>query len=107
MNKAIIIGRLVKKPEKIDGFNLVKLTVGVKENYTKDDGTRPYTYFNVIAWNKVAENCLKYLKKGAMVGICGRTQNRTYEANDGTKRHVSEIIAEDVEFLTCGDKEDV
>ena len=105
MNKTFIVGRLYKDPEKVEGQDMAKMVVSVKENYTKADGTRPYTFFNVIVWNKMAENCIKYLKKGSMVGICGRTQNRSYDAPDGTKRYISEIVAEDIEFLTTDNKD--
>lgn len=99
MNKTIIVGRLYKGPEKVEGQELARMVVSVKENYTKADGSRPYTFFNVVVWNKLAENCIKYLKKGNMVAICGHTQNRSYETPTGEKRYVSEIVAEDIEFL--------
>lgn len=102
MNKTIIVGKLYKDPEKVDGQELARLVVSVKENYTKADGNRPYTFFNVVVWNKLAENCIKFLKKGSMVAICGHTQNRSYETASGEKKYVSEIVAEDIEFLPSG-----
>lgn len=57
-------------------------------------------FFNVTVWGNQAENCAKYLKKGSKVGIVGTLQNRSYEDKDGAVRHITEIIAEQVEFLS-------
>jgi len=61
-------------------------------------GENQASFFNVVTWNKTAENCGKYLKKGSAVNVYGRLQQRSYEANDG-KRYIIEIIADTVEFL--------
>lgn len=50
-------------------------------------------------WGKQAESCANYTKKGKLVGICGRIQTRTYDAKDGTKRYVTEVVADEVQFL--------
>ena len=62
-------------------------------------GVRQADFFNIVCWRALAENCGKYLKKGSKVCATGPIQNRSYEANDGTKRYVTEIVAEEVEFL--------
>lgn len=102
MNISFLTGNLTKEPQKVelDGKSLCKLTIAVNENFTKEDGTRPVQYFIVTVWNKVAENCLKYLKKGSKVSIVGKIQNRTWEDKDGTKRYAIEIVATEVEFLS-------
>ena len=48
----------------------------------------------------MADNCHKYLAKGKKCSVIGQLQTRSYEAQDGSKRYVSEVIAEEVEFLT-------
>lgn len=63
------------------------------------------SYFNVIVWNKLGENCCKYLTKGKAALVEGRLQNRSYETQDGQKRSVTEIIAENVQFLGGGRNE--
>lgn len=100
MNITFIIGNLVKDPEKINGVDLARFTIAVQDNYTKADGTRPVDYFSVVAWNKLGENCLKFLKKGSKVGISGKLQNRQYETQSGEKRSIIEIVANEVEFLS-------
>jgi single-strand DNA-binding protein len=57
-------------------------------------------YIPVVTWRGLADNCGKFLAKGRKVGVSGRIQTRSYDAQDGTKRYVTEIVADDVEFLT-------
>ena len=63
-------------------------------------------FFNIITWRGLAENCGRYLAKGRKVAVDGRLQNRIYEDKDGIKRYVTDIVAENVEFLTPQDKEE-
>ena len=58
-----------------------------------------------MVWRQQGENCHRYLKKGSKAGVCGSLQTRTYEANDGSKRYVTEIVADEVEFLTSRNSE--
>ena len=106
MNKWIGIGNLFADPEKIEANELVlcKFRMAVPENYTKD-GERPVQAINVTVWNKLAENVLKYVKKGDKVAVIGRIGNRTYESN-GQKKYVTEVVAEEIEFLTTHKKEE-
>ena len=98
MQNWVAIGNLTKDPEKIQGQELVRFSIAVQENYRDANGNRAVQYFNVMCWNKLGENCLQYLKKGSKVYIDGKLQNRSYE-KDGIIRHVTEIIANEVEFL--------
>ena len=102
MNLSFIIGNIVKEPQKVEinGKSLCKLNVAVNENFTKEDGTRPVQYFNVAVWNKLADICIKYLKKGSKVGIVGKIQNRQWEDENGVKHYAQEIVAIEVEFLS-------
>ena len=61
---------------------------------------------NVVAWRTLADNCGKYLKKGSKCSVVGTVQNRSYEAQDGTKRYITEIVAEEVEFLSTAPKKE-
>ena len=102
MNKIIISGNLTKEPilsETQNGIPFCKFNLAVNRPY-QEDGNRVADYFNVVTYRSQAENCAKYLKKGSKVGIVGTLQNRSYEANDGTKRTITEIVAEQVEFLS-------
>lgn len=100
MNLSFIIGNLTKDPQKIETANVCKLNVAVNENFTKEDGTRPVQYFNVAVWNKLADICMKYLKKGSKVGVLGKIQNRSWEDDKGVKHYTQEIVASEIEFLS-------
>ena len=102
MNKAIIIGRLTRDPEMrttTSGTNSTTFTVAVSRNYTSQNGERETDFLNCVAWRKQAENIAKYCTKGSQVAVEGRIQTRSYDAQDGTKRYVTEIIADNVTFL--------
>lgn len=102
MNINFLIGNLTKQPEKIEGTQkpLCKFSIAVKENYTNKDGERPLSFFTIVAWGVLADNCVKYLKKGSKVGVVGKLQTRTWEDNDGNKRYATEIVASEIEFLS-------
>jgi single-strand DNA-binding protein len=103
MNKVILIGNLTRDPELQQtgtGVYYCRFDIAVSRNYTGADGNRESDFFKIIAWRGLAETCGKYLAKGRKVGICGSIQNRSYDDKDGIKRYVTEIVAEDVEFLT-------
>ena len=103
MNKVILIGNLTKDPEQFVGSsNVVRcsFTVAVNRPYSSSDGSRQTDFLPVICWRKQAEICLKHLRKGSRVGICGSVQTRSYDSQDGSKRYVTEIIADEVQFLS-------
>ena len=102
MNKVMIIGNLTRDPELSttnSGISLCRFSVAVSRKFANADGERETDFLNVIVWRGLAENCHKYLKKGSKVCVCGSIQTRNFEAQDGTKRYITEIVADDVEFL--------
>lgn len=102
MNKVVIVGNLTKDPELAstnNGIMYAKFTVAVSRNYSKD-GKRETDFLPIVVWRTQAENCAKYLKKGSKAAVSGSIQTRTYEANDGTRRYVTEIVADEVQFLS-------
>lgn len=102
MNKVFIIGNLTKDPELIqttNGTSVCRFTVAVGRKYTNAEGNRETDFLNVVAWRNLADICGKYLRKGSKAAISGNIQTRSYDATDGTKRYVTEIVAEDVEFV--------
>lgn len=102
MNKAIIIGRLTRDPEMrttTSGINSTSFTVAVSRPFTGQNGERETDFLNCVAWRKQAENINKFCKKGSQVAVEGRIQTRSYDAQDGTKRYVTEIVADNVTFL--------
>lgn len=103
MNKVMLIGNLTRDPELTttnNGISLCRFGLAVQRRFSSNDGEREVDFFNIVVWRGPAENCYKYLKKGSKIGIIGSIQTRSYEGNDGTKRYATDIVAEEVEFLT-------
>ena len=103
MNKVILVGNLTRDPELTEtpsGVAVCRFAIAVSRDYANSDGTRETDFFNITVWRGRAENCGKYLKKGNKVAIVGSLQNRSYEDKDGIKRTVTDVIANEVEFLT-------
>ena len=103
MNKCILIGNLTKDPElttTTNGVAVCRFTIAVSRRYSNADGERETDFLNIVVWRNLGENCHKFLKKGSKVGIVGNIQSRSYDAPDGSKRYVTEIVAEEVEFLS-------
>jgi len=102
VNKAILIGNLTRDPElrtSQNGNEVCTFTLAVNRRFTDASGNRQADFINVVAFKKTAELCARYLAKGRKCGIVGMIQTRTYDAQDGTKRYVTEVIAEEVEFI--------
>ena len=96
MNKVILTGRLTAKPEirsTKEGTPIATFSLAV------DRVKEGVDFLPVIVWNKQAETCEKYLDKGSKIFLEGRIQTRSYEGKNG-KVNLTEIIAENVEFLT-------
>lgn len=102
MNKVFLIGNLSKDPElRTTNSGKSVCTFSIAVNRRKDkDGNSTADFFSIVAWRQLAELCCKYLAKGRKVSVVGELQNRSYEANDGTERHVTEIVANEIDFLT-------
>ncbi|MBQ7307846.1 MAG: single-stranded DNA-binding protein [Clostridia bacterium] len=102
MNRAILLGRLTKDPDlntTSSGISVCSFTLAISRRYSNSNGERETDFINIVAWRTNAEICHKYLKKGSQVSIIGSIQTRTYDAQDGTKRTVTEVVAEEVEFV--------
>ncbi len=103
MNKVILVGNLTRDPELTEtpsGVAVCRFAIAVSRDYANSDGTRETDFFNITVWRGRAENCGKYLKKGSKVAIVGSLQNRSYEDKDGIKRNVTDVVANEVEFLS-------
>lgn len=102
MNKVILIGRLARDPElrtTTSGIASLNFTLAVSRNFTNQNGDREADFVSCVAWRKQAENMAKYCTKGSQIAVEGRIQVRNYDANDGTKRYVTEVVADNVTFL--------
>lgn len=102
MNKVFLIGNLTKDPELSttnSGINYCRFSLAVSKRFAQP-GERDAEFINIVAWRVQADNCHKYLKKGSKACVVGSLQTRSYDAQDGSKRYVTEVVAEEVEFLS-------
>ena len=98
MNRVFEVGRLVADPESKatpSGVSVCEMRIAVP---TRADRQKSY-FFTVIAWRGLADLCAKYLVKGQRIAVMGELQSRSYDAKDGTKRYITEIRADEIEFL--------
>lgn len=103
VNKCLIIGNLGRDPEMrftANGAAVTTFSVAVNDY---EDRTE---WFSVVAWNKLAETCAQYLRKGRQVYIEGRMQTRSWE-QEGQKKYRTELVAQTVQFLGAREGEPV
>lgn len=97
INKVVLVGRLSKDVELRytpgNGTPVASIKLAV-DNYNSKTGEKGADFIPVVIWGKTAENLSQYLVKGTQVAISGKISTRTYEAKDGTKRYVTEVIAD-------------
>ena len=101
MNKVVLIGRLTRDPDlryTPNGTAVANFSLAVNRRF-KQEGQQEADFISCVAWGAVGENLCTYQGKGSQVAVHGRIQVRSYEAKDGTKRYVTEVVAEEVEFL--------
>lgn len=103
MNKVILIGNLASDVESrttSSGITNCTFRLAVQRRFANANGQREADFLPIVCWRQTAELCSRYLLKGRKVAVEGSIQTRSYDAQDGTKRYVTEIIAENVEFLS-------
>jgi len=105
MNKVFISGNLTRDPEvryTPNGRAYARMGIAVNRRVSKnaENGQPTVDFFNLVAWEKTAEFCGKYLTKGSHVVVEGRMQTYSYDGKDGTKKSGIDIVIENVEFGT-------
>ncbi len=101
MNKAILVGNLTRDPEHRttpNNLSVTTFTIAVQRRFSQ--GEQKADFLPIVTWRGLADNCAKYLQKGSKVGVVGQIQTRQYDDKNGVRRYVTEIIADEVEFLT-------
>ena len=102
MNKSILLGRLTKAPEirlsQKTNTKVANFTLAVNKKYVAQGEERQADFINIVAYSKLAEFAEKYLKQGLQICVCGRIQTHIYEDNNGLKRYITEVIAEEIDF---------
>ena len=102
MNRVMLIGNLTRDPElrtTTSGKTVATFTLAINRRNSSQESACDFV--NCLCWEKLAEAVSKYLSKGKKAAVSGSLRSRTYEASDGTKRAVLEVLAEDIEFLTA------
>ena len=102
MNKGFLIGNLTRDPELSttgSGVKFCRFTLAVSRSYSRD-GKRETDFLPVVVWRAQADNCARYLKKGSKAAVSGSVQTRSYDTQDGSRRYVTEIAADEVQFLS-------
>lgn len=101
MNKVILLGRLTKDVDvrytQTNNIMVASFSLAVNRRFAKE-GEQQADFINIVAWNKTAEFCSKYFKKGQQVAVVGRIQTRNYEDDKGVKHYITEVVAEEVYF---------
>ncbi|MGP4074179.1 single-stranded DNA-binding protein [Piscibacillus sp. B03] len=102
LNKVVLVGRLTRDPElryTPNGVAVANFTIAVNRPFSNQNGKREADFINCVAWRRQAENLANFMKKGSMVGVDGRIQTRSFEGQDGKRNFVTEVMAEQVQFL--------
>lgn len=103
MNKVALVGNLTRDPEyghtQGSDISYCRFTVACQRKYKDSSGQYPADFISCIAWRGTADFVHKYFIKGNRIGLTGTIQTRSYDAQDGSKRYVTEVVAEEVEFV--------
>lgn len=103
MNRVDLVGRLTRDPElrhTTSGRAVCQISLAINRTFTNQNGEREADFINVVVWDKQAENVSKYVTKGRLVSVEGRLQSRSYDDKDGKKVYVTEVVANNVQFLS-------
>lgn len=106
LNRVVLIGRLTKDPElryTQNGVAVASFTLAVDRNYKNAQGEKETDFIPCVVFRQLAELCANYLAKGRLAAVDGRIQVRSYEAQDGQRRWVTEVLGENVRFLSPKD----
>ena len=108
MNKVFLIGNVTHDIELQEkgGKSCAKISIAVQRNFLNKEGERDVDFFDFMVWEKRAEICATYLKKGSKIAVVGALQNHNYEDDKGNKRYTNIIRCEEVEFLSAKKQED-
>ncbi len=102
LNRIQLIGRLTRDPELryvSNGHPMAQFTVAVDRDFKNAAGDRETDFVNCVTWRKLAEQVGQFCAKGRLVAVEGRLQTRSYEAQDGSRRKVTEVVGDRVWFL--------
>lgn len=102
LNQVVLIGRLTRDPElryTPSGVPVAHFSLAVSRPFTTKEGQRETDFIDIVVWRKLAETVANHLAKGRLAAVQGRLQIRSYETQDGQRRRVAEVVADQVDFL--------
>ena len=103
-NKVILIGNMTADPElkqTTAGISVCSFTIAVNRRFARaDQGQQNVDFINIVTWRQSAEFVSRYFKKGNPILVCGQIQTRTWNDNQGQKRYATEVVADEVSFVT-------
>ncbi|HLR64440.1 MAG TPA: single-stranded DNA-binding protein [Pseudogracilibacillus sp.] len=102
LNRVVIVGRLTRDPDlryTPNGIAVANFNVAANRPYKNQQGEQEADFINCVIWRKPAENLATYMKKGSLIGVEGRIQTRSYENQEGKMVYVTEVLADNVQFL--------
>ena len=102
LNRVVLVGRLTKDPDlrfTPNGVAVANFTIAVNRPFSNQQGNKEADFINCVIWRKQAENLANYMKKGSMIGVDGRIQTRSFDGQDGKKVFITEVVADNVQFL--------
>lgn len=102
MNKVILTGRLTRDPESRmtqSNMEVARFSIAAQNDFANKNGERDVEFINCVAFNRLATTINKFCKKGSLISIQGRIRNSSYDAQDGSKRYTTDVVAEQMEFL--------
>ena len=101
INRVVLVGRLTRDPELRKTINsaVASFTIAVDNRLKGPNGEKTTSFIPCVAWNQQAENTVKFVRKGSLVGVEGRLNQRTYDSKDGTKKQIIEVVCDSVQFL--------
>jgi len=102
MNRVVLVGRLTRDPDlryTPNGVAVANFTIACNRPFRNQQGEQEADFINCVVWRKAAENLANYMKKGSMIGVDGRIQTRSYDNQEGRRVFVTEVLAENIQFL--------
>lgn len=102
LNNVVLVGRLTKDAElryTQSNVAVATFTLAVNRTFKSKNGEREADFINCVMWRKQAKNLANWAKKGALIGITGRIQTRTYDNQQGQRVYVTEVVAENFQLM--------
>ena len=102
INRVVLVGRLTRDPElrrTQNGTAVTSFTLAIDNRIKDENGDKTTSFIPCVVWNQQAENCVRFIHKGSLVGIEGRLNQRTYQNKEGNNVQVIEVICDSVQYL--------